>query len=306
MHRKPTIGVLVVTHNQFELTAGFVDRFLKMFGNDPRLYLLVLDNNSSDGTYERIRRIYPHVDIRKLNDNYGCVTGRNIGIVELWRLGCEYIYISDNDIVIEDETFFEKLLNLHRENTEADGSCPVVRWADDRSIQTLGSKRLFGAITRNLTAVNGLQRVDILPGCAQFVKMSAFERFGLYDNDFTPISIEDYEWGIRASRLGAKLFNNPYVQVMHLHDRKSPESTEKVSHYLTGRIVYLRKYFSLLRTIEELRFFLSNVRNYGFSTMLKAYSRGVRKKLREGNYFFSVFANGGTAKYYYPTPQEST
>jgi GT2 family glycosyltransferase len=60
------IGILVVTHN-YDTTKNFILSFLKYFSPED-YYLLILDNNSSDHTYEKIKAEFPFVDIRKLNE----------------------------------------------------------------------------------------------------------------------------------------------------------------------------------------------------------------------------------------------
>ncbi len=292
------IGVLVVTYNQYEQTAAFVRRFIETFGNDRSIHLLVLDNDSHDQSYRRLCSDFPTVDIRPLNDNYGCVTGRNVGIVELEKLGCKYVYISDNDIIIEDPEFFRKLLIFHESHPEIDGSCPIVRWFDDRKIQTLGTKRVFGAFTRNVTQPNGIQRIDALPGCAQFISIRSFKKFGLYDNDFTPVSIEDYEWGMRASAEGASLTNYPIVEVLHTHDRAVKDSANKTLFYLAGRMVYLRKHLSLWRVLFEVRFILMHLLVFPISVLYRGYLLGVRKTLSDRNWVFEKFADSGLERYY--------
>lgn len=299
----PSIGVLIVSFNQYRQTAEFIQRFLEFFGEDPSLYLLVLDNNSNDESYNKLRENFPTIDIRPLNDNYGCVTGRNVGIVELDSIGCKYIYVSDNDIIIEDRDFFSKLTAFHELHREIDASCPVVLWGDDRSVQTVGTKRVLGSLTKNITVPQGIQRVASLPGCAQFVRIDAFKKYGLYDNDFTPVSIEDYEWGIRATSMGAVLVNCPDVQVVHLHDRNRKDSVVMQNYYLSGRMKFLRKHFSLLRFLDEIRFSLKNFRRFGLRELSQGYMKGFRSKLIEGNHEYERFKEIGLDRYYVRLPK---
>lgn len=292
------IGVLVVTYNQYQITRNFINKFLALF-KEEYIHLLILDNNSQDGTYEKLQSRFPDLDIRKLNDNYGCVTGRNIGIVELINMGCHYILILDNDIEIEDPEFFSKMLLLMENDSEIDGCCPIVRWSDDYTIQTLGTRLNKFGISKNVTNISsGNNKVDILPGCAQFMRISAYKKIGLYDNDLSPISIEDYEWGMRAKKKRVKLCYNPDTEVIHYHNRLKGDSKEKKAFVIVGRMAFMKKYFTLFNLVKEIRFALRTMQNYGILFAVKNYIRGFFKKIHRNNFNYAEFSCQGLSKYY--------
>ena len=295
------IGILVVTYNQCETTINFIKNYQELFYSDSKLRLLILDNNSNDKTFERIKSKYPLIDIRQLNDNYGCVTGRNIGIVGLINMGCDYIYISDNDIEFEDKDFFKKMLEFMKSNPEIDGCCPIVRWKDDRTIQTLGA-RIRGGIGKHIYGMTENNRVDILPGCAQLIRAETFKRFGLYDNDLSPISIEDYEWGIR-NRGKVLLRSFPEVEVFHTHNRSKKPSPEKIECVIIGRTVFLRNFFSILQLIRTIITSIHYVRDYGIVFTFRNHIQGMKKKLNKLNYDYYIFESNGLAQYFQDNEQ---
>jgi GT2 family glycosyltransferase len=298
---KRKTGLLVVTHNQREITRNFIKNYLETFSNQD-VYLLVLDNNSEDDTVSILCQQFPEVDIRRLNDNYGCVTGRNIGIVELCKIGCNYIYISDNDILIKDGTFFDKMREFMEEHPNVDGCCPVVRWSDDNSVQTMGARLVSRHWVRVVTRVDSHNRINIMPGCAQCVRVSAFKRYGLFDNDLSPISIEDYEWGLRATRQGALFAYNQGVEVMHKRNRKDMKSKLLWRYVIIGRIILLRKYRS-----AELAAIIGFglwpvVKHFGLRFVLESIIEGYKKECQPWNYQFDAFFQRDMQQYYYPLP----
>lgn len=296
IEKKIIIGVLVVTYNQYELTKKFIINFSNLFSEDNRIKLLILDNNSKDGTYINIKKEFPHVDIRLLNNNYGCVTGRNIGIVELINLQVDYICILDNDIEIRDPNFFNELITFMEDNIEIDGCCTIVKYANDGEEQTRGA-RLKTIKIQNITKYNiSLEEifskfiiVDMLPGCFQFIRTKSFLKFGLYDNDLSPISIEDYEWGIRATSNGAKLVCYNNLEVFHHTDKSHKFSNFKNKNIIIGRIIFLRKYFTLFNIFREMKYFLYNLINYGIFYTFSAILIGLTKKITKDNYLFENF-----------------
>ncbi|MGA2463611.1 MAG: glycosyltransferase [Thermodesulfobacteriota bacterium] len=292
------IGVLVVTYNQFDMMAQWIKRFREMFGDQGNICLLVLDNNSRDGSYSKLRRMFPETDIRKLKENYGCTTGRNIGILELDKLGCEFYTSCDTDVFIENERYFAKLSDAMNQNPTVDGFCPVLRWEEDNTIQGLGARRAWHGGLKTVREITGNRDVDCLPGGANFIRMSAFKKYGLYDNNLPPIGSQDYEWGLRARKLGAKFQYWPEVEAIHRHRKAAGCAPWTKKWVLMGRIIVLRKHFSLGNLIREISYAIFNVKEFGIREMVSAYWEGMKKMLDDENYNFEAFKTKGAEDYY--------
>jgi GT2 family glycosyltransferase len=303
LNGKSKIGVLVVTYNQFELNCRWIEQFHRLFGPDnDYLHLLFLDNNSEDNTYRRLRNKYPDLDVRQLKDNYGCTIARNVGIVELDYLGCDFYCSCDADVFIEDGTFFSKLLQAMEDAPQVDGMCPILRWAEDGSIQGLGGRMAWHGAVVTVQEVSGNRRVAYLPGGANFIRMSAFKKYGLYDGDLPPIGGQDYEWGVRASKMGAQFEYLPSVEVFHHHDKSRGLSPWTREWMLIGRMIFLRRHFSIGNLLREARYGTRACREFGVGLVLLAYWTGLHKRLHPDNYHFDVFASSGMNIYYANTP----
>jgi GT2 family glycosyltransferase len=297
---KNKIGVLVVTYNQFELNCRWIEQFRRLFGSDgEHLHLLFLDNNSTDDTYRRLRDSYPDLDVRKLKDNYGCTLSRNVGIVELDRLGCEFYCSCDADVFIEDRDFFEKLLQAMQAAPSIDGFSPILRWAEDGSIQGMGGRRAWHGAVVAVMRVSGDRRIAYLPGGANFIRMAAFKKYGVYDTDLPPIAVEDYEWGVRASEMGAHFEYLPSVEVFHHHDKNRGMLPWTREWTLKGRMVFLRKHFNLGNLLREIRYgFAGACPQCGARLVLRAYWAGLRQRLSQDSHDFDAFVRRGTGAYY--------
>jgi len=292
------IGVLVVTFNQVGILTQWLHNFYRLFGEKRNIYLLILDNNSTDSTYDLIKKEFPAVEIRKLNRNYGCTTGRNIGISLLDKIGCEFYASFDADVFVYDAEYFDKFLTAMRKDTLASGFCPILRWYEDGSIQGMGARRGWhgGLITVN--SITSDNHVDCLPGGANFIRMAAFKKYGFYDNDLPPIGSQDYEWGLRASKLGAKFYYLPYAEAIHHHQKNSTCSPWTKEWVIEGRAVLLRKHPSLGNVIREILYFIFHHRFYGLKPMLNSYYKGFTKRLNKNNYLFNNFNSLGIERFF--------
>ncbi len=292
------IGVMVVSYNHRETTLNWLGIFFKMFGHLSNLAVLIVDNHSDDGTFEAVREAFPHVNIVRLKENYGCTRGRNIGIVELANLGCNYVCSLDNDVHIEDPLFFEKMLDRFQKHPEVDGYGTIVRWGDDRSICTLGSRRTWYGALRAIKTVTTHTRVNLLPGGASMIRVRAFRQYGLFDNDYPPIGGQDKAWGVRVTAAGANLHYNPDTEVFHYHDRTRADSAQKHAYVIEGTTIFLRKNFTLVNLLVALRYFSHQAKPYGFGFVWCHFVRAVRQKLEPDNYGFEHFCSTGMDQYY--------
>jgi GT2 family glycosyltransferase len=262
------------------------------------LELLVLDNNSHDGTSEAVRSEYPFVDIRVLNDNYGCTTGRNIGIVELIKKGCAYICTLDNDCFINNPRFFDLMVSAFESNPDVDGYGAIVVRAHNNEVDTMGSRRTWYGIRRAIKTPTANTRVDFLPGGASMIRSTAYMQFGLFDNDYPPVGGQDHAWGIRVTKSGANLHFNPLVEVIHDHPGSQTSRPEKDAFILRGKAMFLKKHPSLIYPLLDLRDCRHYIKEYGIKFVLQHYYRGFSQKTYKNNYKYEEFVKKGLDIYY--------
>jgi GT2 family glycosyltransferase len=72
--------------------------------------ILLVDNNSIDGSIEEIERAYPAITIIKNSANYGWCEGNNVGIEEALKNGADYVVFLNSDIKAEDNNWLSELV----------------------------------------------------------------------------------------------------------------------------------------------------------------------------------------------------
>ncbi|GAH51066.1 unnamed protein product, partial [marine sediment metagenome] len=110
----------------------------------------------------------------------------------------------------------------------------------------------------------------------------------------------DRAWGVRVTAAGAKLHYNPETEVFHHHDRShsEPRHIEAWAYSIQGKMVFLRKNFSFLHLLVEIRGLLSLARTYGPRFVWANCVKGLRRKCHNRNYEFDAFCAQGVARYY--------
>lgn len=86
----PRTGVVVITFNRRDEALACLQRLAAL---PERPQVVLVDNGSSDGTADAVRRYHPEVDLLALPQNLGAI-GRNLGVQ---RLTTPYVAFCDDD-----------------------------------------------------------------------------------------------------------------------------------------------------------------------------------------------------------------
>ena len=72
------IGMVILNYNDYETTSNYID----MIKNYKSInYIVVVDNNSTDGSYEKLSKINSNkIKVIKTDKNKGYAYGNNFGI----------------------------------------------------------------------------------------------------------------------------------------------------------------------------------------------------------------------------------
>ena len=74
----PTVSIAIVTWNRRDQVLKAIDScYSQTFKN---IEIVVVDNDSSDGTYELLLKTYPDIKVIRTHRNLGCCPGRNIAM----------------------------------------------------------------------------------------------------------------------------------------------------------------------------------------------------------------------------------
>lgn len=111
---KSNIAVVMPTYNQKDITAITIEALQKQTS---LVDIIVVDNDSIDGTSEEYTNKYPTITIIRTNGNYGGSGAFCIGADYAYRNGYEWIIFCDNDAVPISENLIEELVRNADPNT---------------------------------------------------------------------------------------------------------------------------------------------------------------------------------------------
>ncbi|PIY95506.1 MAG: hypothetical protein COY66_06600 [Candidatus Kerfeldbacteria bacterium CG_4_10_14_0_8_um_filter_42_10] len=221
------ITIIVVTWNSREFLFPLFESFKKQsFKN---YQVIVVDNNSSDGTIEFIKESYPQFQVLKNNGNAGFAKANNQAIK---LADSPFVLICNPDIILEPE-FLSEALKTARGNDKI-GSVggkllrlkgSLKEQADSDTIDSTGilffkSRRAVdrGENEQDIGQYDNLEEVFGISGALALYNKSALEKIAVddeyFDEDFFAYK-EDVDLAWRLRLAGYQSIYNPAARAYH-------------------------------------------------------------------------------------------
>jgi len=115
------VYTIVVTYNG----SKWIDKcFGSLVNSTIPLKILAIDNDSSDGTTDIIRKRFPEVEVIETGKDLGFGKANNIGLKRVLEENVNYAFLLNQDAWIEPDTV-ERLINISNNNSEYGILCPI-------------------------------------------------------------------------------------------------------------------------------------------------------------------------------------
>lgn len=207
----PSVSIIVLNRNNMKVIFRCVSSLLA-FTSSYQCEIIVVDNDSTDGSYERLQEEFG--DRIKLirNGKNGCSSGRNLGVQNATG---EMLLFLDSDQWIVGEHFMDAPLDL----MSNDSSVGAVAWNAGWFCQDSYSGPIVDYLpNRGIVAPWVLCRTDIayLATSGLLMKKSLFDEIGGFDEYFDPTCFEDTDLSLKIRHAGYELAYCPYMAIMHL------------------------------------------------------------------------------------------
>ena len=191
---KKTVAV-VVTFNRKELLRESLEALKKQLNLG--LSILVVDNNSTDGTYDFIKDLIDHQAIiyKNTGKNLGGSGGFNYGIKEALKLNPNYVWIMDDDCIVKENTLDELLFFARKVDNQFGYLSSKVEWTDSTPcVMNVQRKTL----AKEITDFSSDQEVLLASFVSLFINVDAIYQKGLPIKDFF-IWGDDWEYTYRLA-----------------------------------------------------------------------------------------------------------
>ena len=184
--------------------------------------LMVVDNDSTDGSVETLRREFPQVDVLALRENRRFSGGNNEGLKRALGLGADAVMLANNDTEADPGLITGLLAALDRD-PKAGAAAPLIFFAEPRDliwyagatcVPALGLAAHRGLRKKNRGQYRKVEETGYLTGCCLLATREAWGKVGLLDESYF-IYAEDADWSLRAREAGFKLLFAPGARMWH-------------------------------------------------------------------------------------------
>jgi GT2 family glycosyltransferase len=204
------IYILLPVHNRREITRRFVRCLQPQTHRD--YHLILLDDGSTDGTEEMVRKEISCVTVIRGQGNWWWAGALQQGYewLKAQEANPEDVVLIMNDDTVFEPDFLEKGIHLLGERSD------VMLLAQSYG-QASGELKDLGTHvdweTLSFAKATSPEEVNCLSTRGLFFKAGAFETIGGFHPRLLPHFTSDYEFTIRARRKGFKLMSDPSLKL---------------------------------------------------------------------------------------------
>jgi len=194
--------------------------------------LLVIDNNSTDGTLKTVshyflnhQRLKNKTELLKKNQNIGFARAVNIGLKKALSEEYKAVLLINPDTYFDNKLFKNGIEELFSKK-DIGACCPKILYPDGK-VWWMGTRPLsikeivFGldyGISKNtnqgkvISTKNEIFESDLLTGCIFFIKTKAIKKVGLFNENYF-MYVEDFDYSLRLRKLNYRLsiFTNSVI-----------------------------------------------------------------------------------------------
>ncbi len=257
----PSVACIVLSYQGKALVLQTLESLYQL--DYPNFRVIVVDNGSSDGTYEAVASAWPQVTLLRIEQNRGISVGLNLGITHALAAGDDYLLLLNNDIEVRADMLRE-LVAVAESDPSIGAVGPKAYYYSDRNrLWSAGGMLHFrqsitderGNLEIDQGQFDRTQEVDYVNGCAMLVPRRAQLDVGLWDGTFL-VSVEDADWCMRAKKKGWRCFYAHRAVLWHM---VSPTTGgyKPGRTFQTGRstMLFVRKHAGVLQWLSFLFFF---------------------------------------------------
>lgn len=257
------LAVVIINWKTRDLLGKCLDSLIRTVKKHP-YKIIVVDNNSLDGSVELVKEKYLQVELLPLTMNYRTAGAANFTI---YSVDADYVLWINPDIFFEDDSV-DKMLSYIDERPEIGilsfrlylpdgtfqhevrGGTPTVY---SEIVKYMGLSRLFpksrmfapsrlGWISPDVT-----MEVGMCSGSAMLIRKRVIDEIGFFDRDMV-IMAADWDFVYRARMAGWKVVYFADAKAVHYHMGSTRKSTEDIWACTCAEpYMFFKKHFGCIR-----------------------------------------------------------
>lgn len=257
----PKVFAIVLNYNGKET---ILDCLKSLYQSDyPNLEIVLVDNDSKDGSLELAKQTFPKAHIIKNSKNIGFGAGNNVGIRFALEKFADFVFLLNNDATVEKNTI-SLLVKAAEQNPKIGIINPLILKAKNGPVWFSGGKiqwsKMRAIHDNNIRHKTKSYATQYASGCAMLISKIVFKKIGLFDENFF-LYYEDTDLSLRAKNKNFAIAILPTALAYHKEasERANPLKTYWLvisgliffKKHATGLIKFWLFIYLLLRKIKN-------------------------------------------------------
>jgi hypothetical protein len=237
----PKVSIIILNYNGKGVLGACLS---SVFAVDyPNLEVILVDNNSKDGSFEEAKTNFSKAVFIKNKENLGFAAGNNAGIQFALEKMADYVLLLNYDTEVERD-FVTRLIDVAESDDGIGVLSPLIFEGRTKRVWFSGGKINWFRMKilheknpgkRNLKSYP----TEFISGCSMMVKNKVFEKIGLLDEDFF-LYCEDADFSYRAKKAGFKRMIVPQSIVYH-YEKSEEIKASKVYWLVISGLIFFKK-----------------------------------------------------------------
>lgn len=215
------ISIIILNYNNKNVIENCINSIVK-FNDRYSAEIIVVDNQSTDGSYEMLQEKYKDQIKLYQNTKNGCSSGRNLGVSQATK---DYIMFLDSDQWILHKYWLETYIEILSIDKNIGGLGWAAGWFNKEGY----SYHVVDNFPYKYMPPIGLYRSDIgyLGTGGLILKRELFNNLDGFDINYDPTCYEDTDLSLKIRNSGKELAYTTYLGVGHLPHQTTKSGTKE-------------------------------------------------------------------------------
>jgi GT2 family glycosyltransferase len=247
----PSVITIILNWNGWDDTFACIESCLNLKSDDVKI--IVVDNASNTDRSGELLQRFPEISFIQTAANLGFAGGNNLGIRHALAQGADYVWLLNNDTVVDPAALAELLKVAQSDATIGMVGSKIVYYDNPRLLWYAGAVLDFntpwqmhhrGLGQEDVGQYNDSEETGFVTGCSLLARREMLAEIGLLDEGYF-LYFEDSDLNIRAKKAGWKLFYSPASLVYHKVSLSMGGSDSPLMRYYYSRnfLYFVNKHF---------------------------------------------------------------
>tara|TARA_Y100001958_G_C21239189_1_gene566414 strand:+ start:2217 stop:3113 length:897 start_codon:yes stop_codon:yes gene_type:complete len=283
------VSIIIVNYNVKEFIVPCINSIHKYSKSKCKYEIIVVDNNSVDGSVEILKNKFSQIKIISNNENNGFSKGCNQGARQC--IGENILFLNPDTLFVEDS--LEKLMVESKKRKhkgiigpkiiDEGGRVQQSFWKYPTLCNTILSLLHLDILNQRKNykgiALNKTTKVDSISGCGLFISKKLFNELSGFNEIF--FWMEDVDICLRSNKLGESVLYYPLTKIKHISGASSQKNYKlTILNQLNSKIKFFKTHHSKTSVIV-IQFFILFISMFKVISfwILSPFSKKFKKKV---------------------------